>query len=197
MAVNAGITEFYHPLLAKRDLLFPLRTYAPLGILAVAVAVLTLWVLRRPLPAQHYKIAFACAVSITVIVSLPPIDNDYTVEFDAGTRQFAAPWQYKPVIGKSVTAKQGFLRISVVGNDLQPEYTTQSDDIFLSVSRGQQGSFDPAAPLCAAAAKAMDCEWHYGGLRYTAFSSESPAPLKPEQFKSKVVALFDSFETVR
>lgn len=143
IAALSSVDASYHPMLAKGDIFNPLRRWAVLAVFSVAVVMLLLWSVRRPLSRLQYKGGILAVVTLSAAVLFPSVDSGYREVFSDGSERYEIPWWYDPVkIVKEDGTVGVWIRVSA--HEGVPRYRTRGEMIRLALMIGADvASSDP------------------------------------------------------
>ena len=194
--VDSGISEFYHPMAARGDRLHWIRKYA-VGIpILVSIAMLVIWVWKRPLAKLIYALGIVPLCLAIALTFLPRVDSEYTHEYWLGENPHRIPWAYNPSLGQSEPGGTYFV-VKVRGFEFVPFYSGVGEkfDLGKAIDYNYGRGGNPPENGCDVGAYVFQCEWKSGDYVYNLSSDIDNILDDPQSLFQSVEELLDSFET--
>jgi len=193
--MGLAVSESYHPMAARGDLIYPLRQWAVIVPILAAIAVFSTWLRRGPLAPRIYLIGLSVLAVTALLQNFLRIDSDYRQVYWLDEDKYEIPWQYGPYNGNPERGGKFFLvKVSVPG--LVPKYETQGATIIIGKAVDFNHGKGGTAPeeMCMTSHSQVECQWQRGNFVFIASGDTELFPPEVSGFMVSVADLLDSFE---
>jgi len=193
--VGLWISDFYHPMEMRGDLLFPLRQWAVAVPIITAIVVYRLWLRPQPLGPRVYITGLSLLALTMLLPVLPNLDSGYRQTYWLDESKHEIPWQYGPYNG-SLDRGGKFFLVKVSIPDLVPRYDTQDKTIIIGKAVGFNHGQGGSAPdeMCTTNYSNMECQWRHGEFVFRVSGAADLFPSDISELMVSVADLLDSFE---
>ncbi len=193
--VGLSISDFYHPMEMRGDLLFPLRQWAVAVPFITGIVVYRLWLRPQPLAPRVYYVGLSLLALTILLPVLPNLDSGYRQTYWLDESKYEIPWQYGPYNG-SLDRGGKFFLVKVSIPDLVPRYDTQDKTIIIGKAVGfNHGQGGPAPDeMCSTQYSRLECQWQRGAFVFMASGDLDMFPADVSELMVSVADLLDSFE---
>ncbi|MES0811493.1 hypothetical protein ABLO27_18550 [Roseibium sp. SCPC15] len=192
---NIQISEIYHPMSVRGDLLHPLRLAAAFAPLIIAACLLTLRIRYCRLKPRIYSFGVSLLAIFAVLPLLPSVNNNYRQVYWLDDIKHEIPWQYAPHNGSSEPGGKYFL-IKVSASNLVPAYETSIRTITIGKALGFNYGEGDAVPdeICSLKPYGQECQWRRGDFVYSARGDNDLFPSDISNFTNSVTDLLNELE---
>lgn len=195
-----GVSEFYHPMAARGDLLQPFRKWAILLPIVPALLPFILWRWRGWPGPGFYVAGLSMPVAAMLVSVVPSIDNGHHEVYWLNETKHEIPWQFSPYNGSSQPGGEFFL-IQASPRDLSPRYGTGVDTIrigkAIDFNYGKGGAPHPEPCQKDVLTGQMRCEWRREAFVYSASGTAALFPSDMAPLMDGIVELLDGFEAAQ
>ena len=197
VCISQIVSEFYHPMAVRDDLLSPLRRWGFTVPIIAAVTVGGLWYWRDTVPSRVYDVGLVLPVVTCLLAVLPKLDSGFRQTYWLGDERYEIHWQYSPYNGSSDRGGKYFV-LKVSGPELTPRYETQNEAIIIGKAVDFNNGHGGAVPgeMCAMVFSRMTCQWKWAGSVYSASGKADLFPQILPEMMEAARDLLDGFEVV-